>query len=273
MASTRAVSRLVDRVEARLPKRARTVMERSRGQDILLFASGMAFYALISIVPLTIFAAWVAGLIVGDHRIHSFANELKRVAPKSVDAGGLVTRVATLGTSLGVPALITALWPASSYGAGLRRSFDRLGPRNPKEPKGLKGRGLALIVLLPLFVAGSIVASYAGTAIVGKGTLSAILGVILALVLGFVVTAVAAGLIYRIFPPVPMGFRSILHGTIWSAATISVVSLAFVAILSTTSNLSQHYGTSGVALVIMLGLWLFLANGLLLVGYRIVLDT
>src|SRR5436309_11787683 len=154
MASTGAAERLIDRLEARLPKRVRTETERLRGQDILLFASGIAFYALISIVPLTLFAAWVASLIVGDQRIHSFANELKQVAPKSVDAGRFVTRVADLGTSLGVPALIAALWPATSYGAGLRRAFDRLGPRNPREAKGLKGRGLAFIVLLPLFVVG-----------------------------------------------------------------------------------------------------------------------
>src|SRR5437764_9657807 len=173
--SAGTVSRFVDRLERKLPPPARTVFERARGQDILLYASGLSFYALVSVVPLAIFVIWISSLVLGDHRVHEFARELKRVAPKNLDAGGFVQRVADLGTSLGVPALITALWPASSYGAGLRRAFDRLGPRNPREPKGLKGRGLALIVLLPLFVIGSIVASYAGPAIVGEGTLSAVL--------------------------------------------------------------------------------------------------
>src|SRR5439155_7634365 len=135
-------------------------------------------------------------------------------APKNLDVGGFVRRVSNLGTSLGVPALITALWPASSYGAGLRRAFDRLGPKNPKEPKGLKGRGLALVILLPMFVMGSLIGSYAGTAVLGDSAYNKVLGAVLALVIGFAGTAIASALIYRIFPPERMSLRSILHGTI-----------------------------------------------------------
>ena len=277
MASTRAhdglLKRVIDRVEQRLPKRARVVAERTRGQDILLFASGLAFYGLLSIVPLAIFVTWVTSLILGDQRVHSFAAELRNLAPRNLDAGRFVERVASLGTTLGVPALIAALWPASSYGAGLRRAFDRLGPRNPKEARGLKGRGLALVVLLPLFVMGSLLASYAGTVLAGAGTSGVVLGVGLALVLGFVGTAAAAAMIYRIFPPERMDRRSILRGTVWSAATISLLSLAFTAVVGASSNLSEHYGTGGVALVVMLAIWMFLANALLLTGYRIALDS
>ena len=257
MASTRAhdglLKRVIDRVEQRLPKRARVVAERTRGQDILLFASGLAFYGLLSIVPLAIFVTWVTSLILGDQRVHSFAAELRNLAPRNLDAGRFVERVASLGTTLGVPALIAALWPASSY--------------------GLKGRGLALVVLLPLFVMGSLLASYAGTVLAGAGTSGVVLGVGLALVLGFVGTAAAAAMIYRIFPPERMDRRSILRGTVWSAATISLLSLAFTAVVGASSNLSEHYGTGGVALVVMLAIWMFLANALLLTGYRIALDS
>ncbi len=247
------------------------VVERSRNQDILLFASGLSFYALVSIVPLAIFVIWIASLIVGDQRIHSVAAELKKVAPENLDVSGFVERVAKLGTSLGVPALVTALWPASSYGAGLRRAFDRLGPKKPRELKGLKGRGLALVVLLPLFVMGSLLGSYAGTALVGNALWERILGFALALLIGFVGTAVGAALIYRIFPPERLSPRQILKGTIWSAATISLLSLGFTA-FANTASFAKHYGTAGVAALVVLAVWLFLANALLLVGYRVALD-
>src|SRR5437588_1252677 len=274
MASTaHPVSRWVDRLEARLPKRVRVVFERARGQDVLLFASGLSFYALVSVVPLAIFVIWLSSLIFGDQRIHALAHELRRVAPKNLDAGGFVQRVARLGTSLGVPALLTTLWPATSYGAGLRRAFDRLGPKNPKEPKGLKGRGLALVILLPLFVMGSLVGSYAGTAVLGDSAIDKVIGVVLALVIGFVGTAIAAALIYRIFPPERMSFRSILHGTIWSASTISLLSLGFTLFVNIGANFQQPYGTGGRAALVLLAVWLFLANALLLVGYRVALDT
>ena len=67
----------------------------------------------MSIVPLAIFVIWIASLIVGDQRIHSVAAELKKVAPENLDVSGFVERVAKLGTSLGAPALVTALWPAA----------------------------------------------------------------------------------------------------------------------------------------------------------------
>jgi len=78
--------------------------------------------------------------------------------------------------------------------------------------------------------------------------------------------------IYRIFPPERMSLRRIVKGTIWSASTISLLSLAFT-VFASTANFSQHYGTTGVAAIVLLGVWLFLANALLLVGYRIALDV
>ena len=274
MATTaRSSIRWVDRLERKLPSPVRTVFERARDQDILLFASGLAFYALVSIVPLAIFVIWITSLILGDERVHSLAQELKRAAPKNLEIGRFVERVSELGTSLGIPALITALWPATSYGAGLRRAFDRLSGTKQKELKGLKGRGLALIVLLPLFVIGSLLGSYAGAALFGDTLWEQIAGIVLALLMGFGFTALGAALIYWIFPPERMPLRQIGKGTLWSASTISLLSLAVTLFLTLGANFEEHYGTSGVAAMVLLGVWLFLANALLLVGYRIALDV
>lgn len=270
--SARAPKRWVDRLERRLPGPVRRVVERARGGDILLFASGLSFYALVSAVPLAIFVIWVTSLVAGDARVHSLVHELERAAPRNLDVGGFVQRVSDLGTSLGVPSLITALWPASSYGAGLRRAFVELGPKRPKAMKGLRGRGLALIVLLPLFVLGSLLGSYAGTALLGDGPVSEAIGIVLALVIGFGVTAVGVALIYRIFPPERMPMKQIAKGTAWAAATISLLSLLFTVFLN-VADFQEHYGTAGVGLVVLVAVWLFLANALLLVGYRVALDA
>ena len=264
--------RLADTIQQKLPEPARTIVEKTRGEDVLLFASGLSFYALISFVPLMITVIWIAGLVVGDERIHRFATELRHVAPENVDAGGFVQRVADLGTSVGLVALLTALWPASSYGAGLRRSFDRLSRKRTKELKGLKGRGLALIVLLPIFVLGSLLGSYAGTAIVGDSLGEEILGIGLALLIGFAGTALGVALIYRMFPPERLPWSRIARGTLWAAVTISLLSLAFT-VFANTVNFETHYGTAGIAALVLIGLWMFLANTMLLVGYRIALDT
>ena len=246
-------------------------MEKSRDQDILLFASGLSFYALVSVVPLTIFVIWITSLVLGEQRIHSLASELKRAAPENLDAGGFVQRVADLGTSLGAVALLTALWPATSYGAGLRRAFDRLGPRKPKEMRGLKGRGFALLVLLPIFVLGSLLGAYVGTALFPDGVWQRIVGIVLALVIGFAGTALALGAIYRIFPPERLGWPAIAKATLWSASTIAVLSAAFAVFVS-NANFQEHYGSSGVGAIVLLAVWFFLANALILIGFRIALD-
>lgn len=265
----RKTERLVDRIEQRLPGPLRRIVETSRGDDILLFAAGLAFYALISIVPLVIFVAWLSGLVLGEERVHQVAQRLQSAAPQNLEVGQFLERVAELGNSLGVTAILVGLWPATSYGAGLRRAFHRLSVTNRREMEGLRGRGLALLVLLPLFVLGSLVGAYAGTALVGNGIAAGFLGAALALVAGFVGAAVGAALIYRIFPPEPMSWREIGVGVLWSAGSIAILSLGFALFIGLGANFQEHYASSGMAALVLLGLWLFLANALLLVGYRL----
>jgi YihY family inner membrane protein len=266
------LGRLFDTLADRLPGPISSGIQKLRGEDILLFSSGLAFYALISIVPLSIFVLWVASLVAGDQRIHQLARTVEQVSPKTLDLSTFVERVGRLGTTLGLPSLITALWPASAYGAGLRRAFDRLSPKEPKEPRGLKGRGLILVVLLPLLAVGGLVGAFLGSSILGTGTASRVLGVALALVFAFVFTAVAVALIYRIFPPDRMEPRAILRGTIWSSATIAVASFLVILFVNTSKSLEDHFATGGIALIVVAAVWLFISNALLLAGYKLALD-
>ncbi|MFL5797434.1 MAG: YihY/virulence factor BrkB family protein [Actinomycetota bacterium] len=271
--AARREQRWADRLIDRLPRLPRDVADKVRGPDILLYASGLSFYALVSAAPLAVVAAWVASLILGDSRIHQLATEMQQTTHGGVQLGSFVRAVADAGTSIGVTAVLTALWPASSYGAGLRRAFDRLSSRNPREAKGLRGRGLAILVLLPLFVVGSLAGSFVGTQILGDSGIAFALSVVLALVTGFVAAAIGVFLIYRIFPPERMPPSSILKGTLFSAATISVVSLGMTLFVGASGGSErQHFGTMGMALLVLFAVWLFLANALLLVGYVISLE-
>lgn len=265
----RKTERLVDRVEQRLPGPLGRIVQTLRGDDILLYSAGLGFYALISIVPLVIVVAWLTGLVLGDDRVQQVAQQLQDAAPRNLQAGDFLERVVEQGTSLGLTAVVVGLWPATSYGAGLRRALHHLSGTDRKEMEGLRGRGLALLVLLPLFVLGSLVGAYAGTAVVGDGLAAGFLGAALALVVGFVGTAVGAALIYRIFPPERMSWREIGVGVLWAASSISILSLGFALFLSLGANFQDHYASSGMGALVLLGLWLFLANALLLVGYRL----
>lgn len=242
-------------------------MRRLRGEDLLLTASGLAFYAVVSLAPLVIVSLWVASLVAGDRRVHLLAQALKEAAPQSLGIDALLQRVAEQGTSAGAGAAVAALWPGLAYGSALVRGFDRSGP-GERELRGIRGRALAILVILPLFVLGGIGASYLGTTVLQDGPLSRALGIGLALVGGFLAAAAMTALIYVVFPPRRLAWGALVRATLSVAAGISVLSLIFVVFLTAGANFREHYATSSVGLIVLLGVWLFLANALLLAGYE-----
>ncbi len=271
--ATTTPRKLFRAVEARLPKLVREVIERSRGQDLVLYASGLAFYALVSIAPLTILTIWIASIVLGDQRIQALAKAVKDIAPEGVGADSAITNIARAGVSAGLPAAIVGLWPASAYGSGVARAFLHLSPQRTKTFKGLRGRGLALIGLLPLFVLGGLAGSFLGTTILGNGGLQRVLSLVLALLTGFLGVALATLLLYKIFPPDPISWKAALKGTAVAAGGVSVLSLGYTMYVSRIPDLSEKYGGVGLGGLVLLAVWLFLSNILLLVGFQFALET
>jgi len=269
----KAPTRLADRVQDLLPRPIQRIVKRARTQDILLYSAALGFYAIVSVVPLTIVVMWIVSLVLGDQRTHQLAQELRRVAPKNLGADQALQRVADLGTRLGVISIVTASWPATPYASRLQRAFDRLSPRADKRLEGLKGRGLFFLAILPTFILGSLIGSFAGLEAFRSSGVAKVAGYAIALTTGFLATAAALVLIYRIFPPLRLRWDQILRATITAATGISLLSLAFALFLSVGANFEQHYATSGLAGVVLLALWLFLSNVLVLVGYRVALES
>lgn len=267
--ATTTPAALLEALERRLPKGAREVIDASRGQDLVLYASGLAFYAMVSIAPLTILTIWIASVLLGDERIQSLADAVRRIAPEGVGADSGIRKIAKAGVSAGLPALIAGLWPATAYGSGVARAFLHLSPRKTERFKGLRGRGLVLIGLLPLFVLGGLVGSFVGSTILGDGGLQRVLGIILALITGFVGVAVATLLLYKIFPPDPLSWAAAFKASAFAAGGISLLSLGYTVYLNQISDISQNYGGAGLGGLVLLAVWLFLSNVLLLVGFQV----
>jgi membrane protein len=264
---------VADNLQHRLPRPVRDFIKKARAQDLLLYSAALAFYGIVSAIPLTIVVMWIVSLLLGDQRTHQLAQELRRITPKSIGADQALERVANLGTRLGVISIITGLWPATAYGSGLERAFDRLSPNADKRLEGLRGRGLFFLVILPIFILGSLIASFAGTKALGSAGAAKIAGYAIALGTGFLATAAALVLIYWIFPPRRLAWGQVLRATLIASAGISVLSLVLVLILSIGANFQDHYATSGLAGIVLLALWLFLSNALVLVGYRLALES
>jgi membrane protein len=260
-------------VRRRLPRTLRRALDEAAGHDLLLLSAALAFYALVSIVPLVIVAMWLTGLVVGEGRVHLAAESLAAVLPRGIGVDRALILVAGQGTALGVGAAITALWPASAYGAGLRRCFANLSPRTRQSYEGFRGRGLALLFLLPVMTIGALLGAFAGTALFGDGV-TTVVGWILAPVLAFAASAVGLAAIYRFFPRERLGWRSIVRAVVTAGVGIAVLSFALAQGLGVGADFREHYALSSLAGIVLLASWLFAANALVLLGYLVaVTDT
>jgi len=158
----------------RLPPPVDDVVRRLRGEDVLMLAAGLAFYALVSVAPFAILVLWVLSLLTSDAKVQEVADGLARLAPNQLNLDEAFRRVAQLGVGLGLGAFVALLWSATAYGAGITRAFQRLSPVPDREVQGLRGRAraLALLGVVPTLALSGLVASYLGTTILGEGTLA-----------------------------------------------------------------------------------------------------
>jgi membrane protein len=265
----------MDAVQDRLPGPVDDVVRWFRTGDVFLLSAALAFYALVSVAPFSILVLWVVSLFTGESGVKEVADRLADLFPANLGVKEAFQRVADLGARLGVGALLALLWPATAYGSGLRRAFDRLSGNRDEEAKGLRGRALAfgLLGVVPALVLVALVAAYLGTRILGDGPVEKVLGGLLALVFGFAAGTLAATALYRLFAPRHLSIKSMVRGAAAAAAANAVVSLGYIIFLTVGADFERRYATSGLASIVLLALWLFLANALILVGFQIAQES
>jgi uncharacterized BrkB/YihY/UPF0761 family membrane protein len=243
-------------------------LDAAHDDDLFLYAAALAFYGLVSVVPLVVVALWLTSLLVGPGQVEEAATALARHTPEALGADRALVRVADFGTRLGLLAVLAALWPATAYGAGLMRILDRFG--GDRSPAGRRRRSsaLLLVALAPVLLLAGLVASYAGAATLGDSPIGVALGFCLAVVYGFAAASATVVLIYRVFPREPGDWHSTLRGALVGAGSVSLLSAGYVAYLRFGARFEQRYVSDTLASIVLLGLWLYAANLALLVGYR-----
>ncbi len=256
------------RAQRRLPDSIAKLIDEARNAEVLLFAGGLAFYALISIAPFVVISFWITGEIVGEDRIEELGENIDELAPGGADVSGAFDSLAQVGAGVGFMAILAALWPATAYGSGLVRAFDRLSHKPEQSAQGVKGRlkALMFVVLLPGFLLAALGASYLASGVFDNGILL-VVGWILGLVAGTLAGALVLLIIYGVFGPEKMSLRSTGIGALAASAAIAVMSLGYLIYLGQGADFEERVAGSGFAAVVLLALWLYIANTILLVGY------
>ena len=257
-------------VDGWLPERVSRLARRVGDRDLMVSASSLAFYGLVSALPLLLIAFAFVELVAGDSALRSFAD---RAAEQGPDASGeFVDQLVDNGGSFGFLTLLFTIWPATAYGGGLRRALSRHSS-GEESAAGARGRllGLGMVLVLPVVVLGGVPLMFLLSTLAGGGGVEAALGWALALVSGTVVAAALLTALYHAFSPQSLGFRESFEGAGLTAAMTAVFSLGFVVYLE-LGDTEERFGGGVIAVVVLLGVWLFVANILLLAGYQMVLE-
>lgn len=254
-----------------MPPSVSEVVTSARDKEVLLYSGGLAFYGLVSMAPFLVIAFWITGMVVGEDSMQQLGENIDELTPAGTQASGVVTALSSVGTSVGLTALIAALWPATAYGSGLVRAFDRIVDDPERTMKGARGRAQALlfVVLLPLLLLGALGGSYLATSLLDGSSAAMFATWALALVGVYATTFAVICLIYVVFGPGRLPAQATATGAAAAAAAIAVMSLGYVLYLGEGADFEERVAGSGFAAVVLLALWLYLANVILLIGFTL----
>src|SRR5215207_4709494 len=255
-------------------RRAVAAFFRKAYEDNLTGLAAMVAYNLIlSVFPLALVALFIAGRILSSEDIEaSVVEDLERLFPQAAQSTLLdgLRRVQESSTTVGILAVIAAVWFSSSFWGALDTAFCRIYHRECRSWVRQKLFALGMLaVVLVFFVASVTIPAVQGIVVRGSRDLPFGLGDGRALVYyltlagGLVVLFAILCLVYWRVPRGPIPWRCVWPGAAIAVVAIGIVDYAFPLYLSNVSAL--RIGTSFLFVIIVL-VWFYALAMILLAG-------
>ena len=265
-----ALARLAPIIGSPRVATARRVLDRFGAADGGLLAAGIAYNAVLALIPLGLLASGIAGIVLTDPGSRDdVVNAIVALLPPLrgvVDE--IVAGLSRASPSLSLVGLVLAGWGTTRLFASLESAIVQLGTARIR--RGLVRRtarrliSIAVVagVLLAALIAAPALAigvEIAGTAGVNRPLLDALLALLPPTLAG-----VALAAIYRLIPVVRPEWRSIALPAVAGAIALVLVTRVFVFLTPRIFGTNVVYGTLGALLV---GLtWLDVVFTLILIG-------
>ncbi len=237
----------------------------SQRDHVTIVAAGIAFYAVLAVLPTLFIAVSLYGLFTdlgeAERQIDAVLNVFPGSAAQIID-----TQMRTIadaphaGLSLGfVVSIVLFIWTVSNATRavvqGVKIAYDQEDERSFLETR-IVTVGVSIAAIVITLIALAIIAAvpiwlqrYDPThVIVTFGNFRwALVGT------GF---ALVAGLLYRFVPPQSSGdWRTIVPGTIFATTMWTITSIGFSVYVSSFGRYNETYGTLGAAVVLLLWFW------------------
>jgi membrane protein len=250
--------------------------------DIPGLSAEMAYHSALAFFPFLLFLAGMAAVLDQAFGIENLTQRLIDQLDEflSADAAAVAESVInevrqSQGTGAAVLGFIGALWAGSavigSAIKGLNRIYDRKETR-PMIPRKLLSIGLAVVFSLMLLAAailigaGELIAE-ALTDRLGLGTRGESLFALLAWPLSVLLVVGAVALLYWLGPAGEKQFKWVTPGAGIFAVGWLLASAIFALYLSNFNSYTTAYGALGAVIILLI--WLYWSNFLLLIGAQV----
>jgi YihY family inner membrane protein len=247
--------------------------KKSYDDNLTGLSAMVAYNMILSVLPLALVALFVAGRILSSENVEaSVLEDLERLFPQAAQSTLLdgLRRVQESSTTVGIVAVIAAVWFSSSFWGALDTAFCRIYHRECRSWVRQKLFALGMLaVVLAFFVASVTIPTVQG--IVARGSRDLPFGLgdartavyYLTLVGGLVLLFGILCLIYWRVPRGPIPWRCVWPGALGAMLAIGIVDYAFPLYLSNVSQL--RIGTSFLFVIIVL-VWFYALALILLAG-------
>ncbi len=236
-------------------------------------AAMVAYNLMLSVFPLALVGLFVAGRILSSEDVESsVVQDLERLFPDATEStlvDGL-RRVRESSTTVGIVALVAAVWFSASFWGALDTAFCRIYHRECRSWVRQKAFGLGMLtVVLLFFVASVSIPALQGFVIRGTEDLPLGLGEVhelvyaITLIGGLLLLFGILCLVYWRVPRGPIPWRCVWPGAAGALLAMGVVDYAFPLYLANVTSL--RIGTSFVFVLIVL-VWFYVLSLILLAG-------
>lgn len=256
------------------PVRAVAAFWRKAYEDgVTGLAAMVAFNLLLSIFPLTLIALFVAGRVLRSPELaESVINDARTIFPSAAQSTLVdgVERLQQASTTVGIVALVSALWVSASFWGALDTAFCRIYRLPCRSWVRQKLFGFVMLVVVLVFIAASVlVPTVQSLAVAGARDLPFGLAEAGDLVywggigFGLLVLFGALCVTYAVVPKGAIPWSCVWPGALLATVATGIVDATYPLYLSNVSTL--RIGTSAVFVLIAL-VWFYVLALVVLAG-------
>ena len=255
----------------------RTFYVKAYEDNVTGLSAMVAYNLMLAIFPFALLLLFIGGRILRSPHIQaSVLSDLERLFPSAGESTlrGTLDRIRHNSTSIGILAALGGIWIGTSFWGAVDTAFCRIYHVPCRSWVAQKRFGLAMLVVVVLFIAATIVLPGAEALLI-SGTknlpfgLSDIPGLVKvgSIALSLVVLFAMLCIVYRAVPKANVPWGAVWPGAAAGTVAIGTVNWAFPFYLSNISTLARLGNTLGFILIALV--W-FYSLSLIVLGGAVV---